>query len=58
MPYHYRPHTHVKIWLSNNPQVFMNFENQTRLIAMREQCPTDPIHLIYDSALLNDQSLS
>ncbi len=31
----------------------MNFENQTRLIKMREQNPNDPIHLIYDSTLLN-----
>jgi glucosyltransferase Lgt1/2/3 len=34
----------------------MNFENQTRLIKMREQNPNDPIHLIYDSTLLNEKA--
>ncbi|ETO93961.1 glycosyltransferase family 88 protein [Legionella oakridgensis] len=58
MPYHYKPHSHVKIWLSNNPSVFMNFENQTRLIEMREKNPRDVIHLVYDSTLLNAQALA
>jgi glucosyltransferase Lgt1/2/3 len=58
MPYQYKPHSHVKVWLTNNPQVFMNFENQTRLIGMREQNPKDPIHLIYDSSLLNSDALT
>lgn len=58
MPYQYKPHSHVKIWLTNNRDVFMIFENQTRLIAMREQNPKDPIHLIYDSSLLSEQALA
>lgn len=53
MSYSFNPHSHVKIWLSNNPDVFMNFENQTRLIRMREKNPQDKIHLIFDSSLLN-----
>jgi glucosyltransferase Lgt1/2/3 len=57
MSYQYKPHSHVKVWLTNNPQVFMNFENQTRLIEMREQNPKDPIHLIFDSSLLNSDAL-
>jgi glucosyltransferase Lgt1/2/3 len=56
MPYSFNPHTHVKVWLSNNREVFMNFENQTRLIEMREQNPQEPIHLIYDSSLLDDKA--
>lgn len=36
----------------------MNFENQTRLIEMRERNPKDPIHLVYDSSLLNAQALA
>lgn len=34
----------------------MNFENQTRMITMREKNPKDTIHLIYDSSLLNEQA--
>ncbi|WED41985.1 glycosyltransferase family 88 protein [Legionella cardiaca] len=55
--YRYNPHNHVKIWLSNNPRVFMNTENQVRLIQMREKNPSDAINLIYDSSLLNEQAL-
>ncbi|MFT4059119.1 MAG: glycosyltransferase family 88 protein [Legionella sp.] len=50
--YNYNPHRHTKIWLSNNPNLFLNLENQIRLIKMREQNPDDIIHLIYDSSLL------
>ncbi len=39
--YKYNPHAHVKIWLSKTPSVFMNIENQTRLIEMREKNPND-----------------
>lgn len=53
----YNPHRHVKIWLSKDPSVFMNFENQTRLIEMRLQNPDDKIHLIYDATLLNESAL-
>jgi glucosyltransferase Lgt1/2/3 len=53
MSYTYNPHRHVKIWFSNNPNYFMNFENQMRLIELREQNFTDEIHLVFDSALLN-----
>ncbi len=56
MNYKYDPHSHVKIWLSKNPNVFMNFENQMRLIDMRERNPHDRIHLIYDSALLHTKA--
>lgn len=58
MSYTLDPHSHVKIWLSNNPDLFMNFENQTRLIAMREKNPKDKFHLIYDSTLLTDISVN
>ena len=57
MPYKYNPHSHVKVWVSSNPSVFMNFENQTRLIAIREKNPRDVIHLVYDSTMLNKQAL-
>lgn len=50
--YAYNPHRHIKIWLSNNPELFMNLENQIRLIQMREINPDDLIHLVYDSILL------
>lgn len=56
--YRYNPHRHVKIWLSKDPEVFMNTENQMRLIAMRLQNPQDDIHLIYDASLLTPHALS
>ncbi|KTD41236.1 glycosyltransferase family 88 protein [Legionella parisiensis] len=56
--YQYNPNLHVKIWLSNNPNVFMNLENQIRLIEMREKNPNDTIHLIYDSKLITPTSVN
>lgn len=58
MPYSFNPHNHVKIWLSKDPNIFMNFENQTRLIEMRELNPYDTFNLIYDSRLLNAKALA
>lgn len=57
MAYQYNTNLHVKIWLSNNPNVFMNLENQVRLIEMREKNPRDTIHLVFDSTLLNSTSI-
>lgn len=56
MPYSYNPHRHVKIWISKNPGVFMNLENQIRLIKMRIKNPKDTITLFYDSSVLNEQA--
>ncbi|KTD06585.1 putative glucosyltransferase Lgt1 [Legionella gratiana] len=55
--YQYNPSFHVKIWLSNDPAVFMNLENQIRLIEMREKNPHDLIHLVFDSTLLTHASV-
>lgn len=55
--YRFNPHKHVKIWLSKNPDLFLNLENQIRLIQMREQNPKDKIYLVYDSSLLTTSSL-
>lgn len=52
MTYFFNPHAHVKIWLSENPDVFLPFENQLRLIRMRQNLKNDAISLIYDSQLL------
>ena len=56
--YQFNPHRHVKIWLSQNPSVFLNMTNQLRLIRMRLMNPLDDIHLVYDSRLLNDVAIS
>lgn len=56
LSYSFNPHNHVKIWLSNNPKSFMNFENQMRLIEMRELNPDDTFHLIYDSSMLDESA--
>ncbi len=50
--YELNPHRHVKIWLSKDPSIFMNSQNQLRLVTMRASCPDDEINLIYDSRLL------
>ena len=57
MPYRYNPHRHVKIWLSKNRDLFLNLENQLRLVRMRDLNKTDEIHFIYDSALLSATTL-
>ena len=57
MNYTFNLHQHVKIWLSNDPDIFLNLENGERLIKMRETNPDDEINLVYDSALLNEKAL-
>jgi len=52
MTYVYDPHRHVKIWLSKDKTIFLNFSNQLRLIRMRMQNPNDIIYFVYDSDLL------
>ncbi len=54
--YEFDPHRHIKIWLSNDPSIFMNPENQLRLLQMRAACPGDAIRLVYDSHLLSEQA--
>lgn len=50
---------HVKIWLSKNPSVFLNQQNQLRLIHMRHKNPEDvEIHLVYAESLLNTEAIS
>jgi glucosyltransferase Lgt1/2/3 len=56
MSYQYNPHSHVKVWLSKDRDVFMNFENQTRLIDIRFNNPKAQLSLVYDSTLLNPQA--
>ena len=57
MPYTFNPHRHVKIWLSTNPDTFLNLENQLRLIRMREINPGDSISFVYSEKLLKDHAL-
>ena len=57
MKFHINPHHHVKIWLSGNPDVFLNPENQLRLVKMRADNPNDRIHFVYDSRLLSPNAL-
>ena len=58
MTYSYNPHQHTKIWLSKDRDVFMNFENQMRLIDMRIKNPSDDISLVYDASLLNASAVA
>lgn len=57
MPYSFNPHRHVKIWLSKDKEIFLNLENQLRLVKMREMNPDDEITLIYDSKLLSENAI-
>lgn len=57
MPYSYNPHRHVKIWLSQDQDCFLNLENQMRLAAMRATNPDDEIYFVYDSSLLSLHAL-
>ncbi|MDP3267857.1 MAG: glycosyltransferase family 88 protein [Legionella sp.] len=57
MPYNFNPHRHVKIWLSKDKDVFLNLENQIRLVKMRDINPDDEINLIYDGHLLSPKAL-
>ena len=47
-------HRHYKIWLSKEKDLFLNIENQLRLITMRKHNPNDIIHLVYSKQLLSD----
>ncbi|MFI4919705.1 MAG: glycosyltransferase family 88 protein [Legionellales bacterium] len=57
MPYDLDPHRHVKIWLSQNQDIFLNQENQLRLVQMRTTNPGDVIHLVYAKQLLSPLAL-
>jgi glucosyltransferase Lgt1/2/3 len=57
MTYTYHPDLHIKIWLSDDPNSFLNLENQIRLIQMREKNPRDRIHFIFDSELLTQKAV-
>lgn len=56
--YTYNPHKHTKIWLSNNPELFLNLENQVRLLEMREKNSNDEINLVYDATLLTQAAIT
>ena len=58
MTYELNPHRHVKIWLSKKPDVFLNQENQLRLVRMRVKNPDDTIRLIYARELLSEKALA
>lgn len=53
MKYLFNPHRHVKIWLSKEPDSFLNIENQLRFIRFRNMCSKDEINFVFDGALLS-----
>ena len=57
MPYLLNPHQHVKIWLSKNRDLFLNQENQLRLVKTRVDNPKDVIYLVYAKELLSEKAL-
>lgn len=54
--YLFNPHRHTKIWLSKDENVFLNQENQLRLINMRVINPEDTINFIYAKELLSEDA--
>lgn len=55
-PYPFNPHRHVKVWLSKDKDIFLNLENQLRLVRMRQLNPADEISFLYESRLLSDEA--
>lgn len=53
MTYQLNLHRHVKVWLSEDRNSFLNPVNQLRLIRQRYLNPQDEIHLAFDSRLLS-----
>ena len=45
-----------KTWFTNDPNVFLNFENQLRFIRFRKHNPEASISLLYSSELLSEQA--
>ncbi|MDX2346384.1 MAG: glycosyltransferase family 88 protein, partial [Legionella sp.] len=58
MTYTFNPHRHVKIWLSKDEDVFLNQENQLRLVRMRHKNPNDEIQLLYAEKLLSSNAIT
>lgn len=56
MKYSFNPHCHVKIWLSKEPDLFLAYENQLRLIEMRQKNTNDKISLLYSQDLLSEKA--
>lgn len=55
--YQMDPHKHVRIWFSNDPDTFLNPENQLRMVRFRADHPTAVMTLVYSSSLLNKIAL-
>lgn len=56
MTYLLNLHSHVKIWLSKDKDIFLPILNQLRLVRMRSINSVDEIHFIYDSHLLSSNA--
>ena len=51
--YQLNPHRHVKIWFSRDEDIFLNPENQLRLVRLRTNNPRDSLSFVYDKSLLS-----
>jgi len=51
--YQLNPHRHVKIWFSRDEDIFLNPENQLRLVRVRANNPRDTLSFVYDKSLLS-----
>ncbi|MDP1615354.1 MAG: glycosyltransferase family 88 protein, partial [Methylococcales bacterium] len=51
-----KPHKHVKIWFSKDSDVFLNAENQLRLVKFRTKNPRDEVALVFSKQLLSESA--
>lgn len=56
--WHFDTKRHYKIWFSNNPNEFMDFENQLRLVLLTANNPSMNLVLIYSSRCLNVNAIN
>lgn len=52
------PQKHFRIWFSAHEDVFLNIQNQLRLIRFRNMNPRAELTLLYSSKMLNQEAIS
>ncbi len=57
MAYQFNTQQHVRIWFSGNPDVFLNEENQLRMVQFRSLNPKAKMTFLYSSKMLTPTSL-
>lgn len=53
--YQFNTQNHLRIWFSNNRDIFLNEENQLRMVRFRQKNPRANLTFVYSSKLLNPE---